>query len=943
MRPFFTTAVLLVAVLSALAGAHAQTAWSERFEGTTPTWHDAGGDAKYRVLKHERLQQNAHSGNGCEWLQIEGNSGSSAYFSLDVGQPRIIAELEPSVWIKSDRPGPHLALRVVLPRTIDPRSGRPVVMLLMGPAYTDVGRWQRLQLSGIPTLLTRQVHLLRVQFGPQVDDREAYLDAVLLNAYGGPGMTNLWIDDLEIAGHAAATAGRPHDNTAAVSQASAASWNTKETDPLTSGTAPLKPVRLPPVDASTNGPLLQAEPSALPPVTTGTDPAAAMVSVVPAVAPTPRRTVKLVGSVLLVNGRPMFPRVIQHRGEPLPVLKRMGFNAVWLQRLPTPELFEEADRLGLWLICPPPRDMSSTEIASTFDSVLAWDLGNDLTEADLEPTARWEKEVRAADRRTNRPLICRPRTDLRGFSRVADLLLIDRRPLGTSLELTEYATWVRRQPLLARPGTPVWTTVQTQPNESLRQQLLAMEPGSAPPLTVSPEQMRLLVYTAVASGSRGLLFLSDSPLDSPDAETQQRAMSLELLNLELELMEPWAAAGNLVASAESNAPEVVGTVLRTERARLLLPIWSAPMSQCVPPQSAANALGLVAPGVPEASEAYELTPSGVQPLRYKRVAGGLRVVLDEFGMTSQILLAHDPVIVSEVFRRAAQDGRRAAQLQRDLAVRKLNTVQTLAGQLTTRIPVPAAAGWLDSARKSLQLCDSQLSAGDAPGAALNAQRATRSLRLVERAYWDVAVKGLSSPVTSPGAVSFDTLPFHLRLVDRLASSRFGPSRIAGGDFEDLDTMMRAGWRFIQHSPPNVQTTADLAPDAARSGRLGLRLAAVAIDPKNSPAVVETPPVLFSSPPVQVEAGQVVCVYGWVNIASPITGSTDGLLIVDSLAGEPLADRIGKTDGWRQFVLYRVAPQSGAMCVTFALSGMGEAHIDDVAIQVVEGPAAVSRR
>jgi hypothetical protein len=440
------------------------------------------------------------------------------------------------------------------------------------------------------------------------------------------------------------------------------------------------------------------------------------------------------------------------------------------------------------------------------------------------------------------------------------------------------------------------------------------------------------------------LFLSDSPLDSPDAETQQRAMSLELLNLELRRMEPWAAAGSLVATAESNVPEVVGAVLRTERARLLVPIWSAPMSQYVPPQSAANALGLVAPGVPEASEAYELTPSGVQPLRYKRVAGGVRVVLDEFGLTHQILLAHDPLIVSEVFRLAAQEGRRAAELEQRLAVRKLHTVQTLAGQLAARIPVPAAAGWLDAAKKSLQLCDSQLSAGDAPGAALNAQRATRSLRLIERAYWDVAVKGLPSPVTSPGAVSFDSLPFHLRLVDRLASCRFGPSRIAGGDFEDIDTMMRAGWRFIQRSPPNVQTAADLAPDAARSGRLGLRLAAVAVDPKNRPAVVETPPVLFSSPSVQVEAGQVVCAYGWVNVSSPITGSTDGLLIVDSLAGEALADRIGTTDGWRQFVLYRVAPQSGAMCVTFALTGLGEAHIDDVAIQVVEeGTAAVSRR
>ena len=469
-----------------------------------------------------------------------------------------------------------------------------------------------------------------------------------------------------------------------------------------------------------------------------------------------------------------------------------------------------------------------------------------------------------------------------------------------------YATWVRRQPLLARAGTPIWTTVQTQVNEALRQQIIALEPGAAPPLCVSSDQIRLLAYVAVASGSRGLVFLSDSPLDSADAETQQRAMTLELLNLELELMEPWAAAGTVDGTAESHVQEpprvqespqvqepprlpgmsrpqgpsshakaqprarahprpqeesrtleqeVVGTLLRTEHARLLLPIWLAPRAQYVLPQSAANSVTLVVPGVPEANNAYELTPSGVQSLRHLRVAGGMSVTLDEFGLTTQVLLAHDPfdsLIIEEVKRRAAELGPRAGQLQRHLAVYEWNKAQTLAGQLATRIAVPEAAAWLEKTRDFLQTCDTQLRSGDTLAASQNAQRAMRSLRLVERAYWDVAVKGLASPVTSPGAVSFDTLPYHWRLVDRLKLCRFGPNRIAGGDFEDLDTMMRAGWRYIQHGyVESCQATVDLAPDAAHTGRLGLRLAAVAVDPKMPPAVVETPPVLFTSPPVQV--------------------------------------------------------------------------------------------
>ena len=497
---------------------------------------------------------------------------------------------------------------------------------------------------------------------------------------------------------------------------------------------------------------------------------------------------KLVGSVLMVDGRPMFPRIIQHRGEPLEVLKKMGFNAVWLQRLPAPELFEEADRLGLWLICPPPRpvgDQPLAEFGPQFDCVLAWDLGGDLTEADLESTQQWAEQVRTADHRGNRPLICRPRADLRGYSRPANLLLIDRRPLGTSLELADYAAWVRRQPLLASLGTPVWTTVQTQPNEALREQLLTLDPGCVPPLSVSPEQIRLLAYTAVAAGSRGLVFASDSPLDASDPDTRQRAMTLELLNLELELLEPWAAAGSFVAPAEASVHEVAGTVLRTEHSRLLLPLWSGPGAQFVPSQSAANALSLVAPGVPEASDVYELTPHGVQSLRHLRVAGGVRVTLPEFGLTAQVLLAHDPLIIDAVNRRAAQIGRRAAELQRNLAVHKLITVQAIAGRLAPRTPIRALAAWFDSAQKSLQQCDAQLASGDAAGAALSAQRAARPLRLIERAYWDAAVHGLASPVTSPAAVSFDTLPSHWRLMDRLRATPLGPNRLEAGDFEDI--------------------------------------------------------------------------------------------------------------------------------------------------------------
>jgi len=877
--------------MSLLAQTRAVACWTVALAAMLPAargqtvWRDGGVNPSYRILQHARLADGGPSVGGCEWFQMQ-LPGAPIYLARDIARPSVIEELALSLWVKSDRPGVQLAVWVVLPRTADPRTGRPLVTTLNGTTYTDVGRWQRLRLSGLPTLLTRQLHALRMEHGPQVDGREAYVEALLLNVFGHAGTVNLWIGEIEAAGQATVSPG---------------------------ATAP---VRLPPVDGPGQ---------------------AGMVPVVPQAVAAPRRVVKLTGSVLMVDGRPMFPRVIQHCGEPLAYLKQCGFNAVWMRRLPSPEVVEEAQRLGLWLICPPPQPAQTpmVDIPPAFDAVLAWDLDAELIASDLERTQQWADQIKTADRRGNRPLICCPRGDFRGYSRAVDLLLIDRRPLGTSLSMTDYAAWVHRQPLLARPGTPIWTTVQTQPNEALRRQLTSLEPSAAAPKAASPEQIQLLVYTAVAAGSRGLLFLSDSPLDAQDPWTRQRAMTLQWLNLELELIDPWAAAGQFVATAESNLPEVQGTLLRTDRARLLLPIWSAPGAQCVPPQSAANAVALVAPGVPEACNAYELTPGGAKSLHHQRVAGGMSVKLDEFGITARVLLAQDPLIVASAGRRGVEVGRRTAELERHLAARKLETVESIAGRLASDAPASRRAEWIETARNHLQACDAQLASGDILGASQHAQRAMRSLRLVERTCWDVAVRGLASPVSSPGAVGFDTLPWHWRLVDRLAKVRFGPNRVAGGDFEDIETMMRAGWRHTQQAVPNVQTAADLAPGAARSGRLGLRLAAVAAEPNKAPAALESPPVLFTSPPVQIEAGQILCVHGWVRVPRPITAGADGLLIVDSLAGEALADRVGQTEGWRQFALYRAAPQSGPMCVTFALGGLGEAHIDDVAIQVVE--------
>ena len=67
----------------------------------------------------------------------------------------------------------------------------------------------------------------------------------------------------------------------------------------------------------------------------------------------------------------------------------------------------------------------------------------------------------------------------------------------------------------------------------------------------------------------------------------------------------------------------------------------------------------------------------------------------------------------------------------------------------------------------------------------------------------------------------------------------------------------------------------------------------------------------------------------------VVGSGDGLMIIDSLTGEALAERIEQAADWQPFRLVRACPRASSLVVTFALSGLGEAWLDDVSVQTLD--------
>ena len=353
------------------------------------------------------------------------------------------------------------------------------------------------------------------------------------------------------------------------------------------------------------------------------------------------------------------------------------------------------------------------------------------------------------------------------------------------------------------------------------------------------------------------------------------------------------------------------------------------------PPSAAS-LSFVVPGVPESNVAYELTLAGLRRLLHRRAAGGLRVSLDNFDGSRLVLITSDTTVVGSLSQRTRRNGRRAAQLNRDLAVRELDVVTGVNHRLISVAPILAdVEKQIVAARASIGQSDALLATDDVQGAFDHATLARSSLAQLRRSRWQQVADVWDSLTGEPQAVSFATLPQHWTFAKALGNGRVGPNLLYGGDFENLSRTLEAGWQHFEFPQPGVTTDVELSPDDPRLGSFSLQLRARAETAAEPPHLVATPPVWVTSPPVRVPAGQLVRISGWVRVSEPIKGSVDGLLIIDSLGGPALAERIGQSHEWREFTLYRKAAKPSEVTVTFALSGLGEAQLDGVTIQNVD--------
>ena len=863
------------------------------------------------VQSHRITEEIYHSGQRSEELKISLAKPSYVPYFIDIGKAPVTEELAIGSWIRANRPGIQILCRVVLPKERDPANpDRALTAVLPGDTYQLTNRWQQLSLRQPTKKLKEQQQILQLEAKRELSIVDAYVDRILVNVGVGPGNVEVWFDDLEAG-------------------------------PLSEAKSP--------VGLAANG----GSPS----------------TAVPGSIARRISEVKVRGNHLEVGGQKFFLRGVRYTGTPLKTLRDAGFNTLWLDAATPQGLLDDAVTQGFWLV--PGLGPIATETVSGTgetpgtltssnnltngqvngallskkmgrfleqDAVIGWDLGTNLAMEKVPQTVRLAQSYKNAD--PNRPVFVDVADGFGRFAKGIDQVLLGahRFPLGTTLELPGYRDWLMQKRNLSLDGVYTWTWIQAQPPEWTAASFHQEAGTSADPAGPSPEQIRLLAYTAIASGIKGLGYWSDGALSDAQAG-RDKLLQMALLNQEFQLLEPVLLAAEKPYWIETSHPDVKAAVLRSEKSILVLPIWMGRGAQCAVPQGALAELAMVIPAIPAGHQAWEVSPHQVRSIPWKRVTGGYKIVFKEFNLTGAVVFTSDLSPTGLVVR--FQDLQRkmvptAAQWAVDLAGISIDRTARIYADIEAQgRGQPDGQALITKAKSYWESGRSHFNSGNHQEAYAESMRAMRPLRILQRACWDHALMEFDNVVGAPGLSGFYSLPGHYKWLASTGGLKSGENLLQGGDFELTGTQSPQGWMTQRDIPlEDVLPTIQRTRSAKHTGNQSLELKLDAKDQNNPPAALERAFLAIHTPDLKLAPGSWVKLSAWLNVQQKIVGSVDGALFYDSASGEPLAFRTTQTQGWRKVTLYRQVPVSGRIRAVVALTGMGSVLVDDITIEPV---------
>ena len=759
---------------------------------------DASGG--HRTVEHRRVRDPA-GGPDFERIVVDARPGYSVPCRYPIGKTPVIEEVSCRCRVRCNRPGLQLTMRVYFPRSRDARTGEILSTLVYGPRHSTPQRWQSLTIEGIDTLTQRVARVLRTSPGQRVDTREAYVGAVVLLVPGGPGMTTVDIDRLEVTGVQSNVAeDRPPGSNATASDDIAIK--------------PAESIEREPIDVGVEG-----------------------------------RTVR-------VNGHAMLPRLIQYNGEPMQLIAELGFNGIWLDHPPSEDTVLAAERQRLWVVAPPPDDLSeAAQQDSPWRAVLSWHCGRGLRGRHLDTTLAASESIRGHDRQLNRPVCAGSANSLAKLSRIVDILAVPAGDpagqAGPSLARAMLEASVRE----SAAHCAVLAEFSLDLPAGLQRQLLRFNVPDA--RWADPRGLRDEIAHALAGGVRGYVIRSQHSIAGEDLAAQRLRSHLAIANSAVLVAEPWIIRGSKVTDLQTDDQSLSVYMYQLDRLRLCVLAsnddW--PRGDGL----AETAQPLVIPGVPATAHGYWVSAAAVDSAQLQRRAGGSLVEIPTGHSNAMLLLTDDTRAIKQLNAAANRRGKSAARLVRDAARGDLKALATIHADMPEHRRSVAIRDLLPLARGMLTQCELAIAANDFVRAV---NTANEVLHRVEQAHAVLRRQVAASDLTSlPTARLPRTWATHVALREVLPQLPRGGNLLPGGNFEQLADLQRFGWTHTQRHDSSQEAAATLTNVEPHTGTASLRL----MTSSNGDQSIDGPALWIESPEISVPNGKLVEITGWVRV------------------------------------------------------------------------------
>ena len=482
---------------------------------------------------------------------------------------------------------------------------------------------------------------------------------------------------------------------------------------------------------------------------------------------------------------------------------------------------------------------------------------------------------------------------------------------------------------------PICADIQTEMNQAVLNQTAAIF-GKSPPAPIEYQQIKSLAAEAIVSGARCLRFRSRNRLDGDDPESRLRAETVQYTNRWLAQLEPFVAGGVVfgeLPSSRAAGSEVKTTALATDKARLLIVQRPTHHEQFWAGDNPLVPITVVDTDTIHTQRVYQLTDTELKPLATNRSAEGTEIRIDNAPFLITLIMTQDGNLVNRLNNSFGGNGSQSTlDLHLSITQQWLAIEQLLNNQMQ-RLSRNTASSALNEAVDALQNARRAKETRVLSEAETSLDRADERLAFFRRDLQSTALGTFQSKTSSPLTMHAALVPLHWVLASQTPQSRSSINHLAGGDFENLDHMMKSGWANSRVDDQRLRTHVELSEDAAKAGKSGLKLTT-----RSDLNLVEAVPLWVTSPPVRVKARQLVRIHGWVNIPDVIRGSENGFRIVDSIGGESLAETMPSTEGWQEFTLYRNAIDDTQLTIDLQLTGVGQAMVDEVTVQIIDLPS-----